>query len=227
MQNEIHITDEEIEFDDILMRYLRNELSTEEERKFVELLESDPDKKARAAAVARLIKGLKNHAKAEDNKIIESFKAKQPKTVKLFVRILAAAVIVGFGLFSGLKFYNNAENQKIAAEFGKEITISENMRGSSDEDIINELNTLFSNVEKDTDLNNTIAKLESLWQQSRSEIFNDYTNYSTNIGKALTIAYIKNNDRKAAEKVLNQMIETFGAESQASNWAEKVLERIK
>jgi len=227
MQNEIHITDEEIEFDDILMRYLRNELSTEEERKFVELLESDPDKKARAAAVARLIKGLKNHAKAEDNKIIESFKAKQPKTVKLFVRILAAAVIVGFGLFSGLKFYNNAENQKIAAEFGEEITISENMRGSSDEDIINELNTLFSNVEKDTDLNNTIAKLESLWQQSRSEIFNDYTNYSTNIGKALTIAYIKNNDRKAAEKVLNQMIETFGAESQASNWAEKVLERIK
>lgn len=227
MQNEIHITDEEIEFDDILMRYLRNELSTEEERKFVELLESDPDKKARAAAVARLIKGLKNHAKAEENKIVESFKAKQPKTVKLFVRILAAAVIVGFGLFFGLKFYNNAENQKIAAEFGKEITISENMRGSSDEDIINELNTLFSNVEKDTDLNNTIAKLESLWQQSRSEFFNDYTNYSTNIGKALTIAYIKNNDRKAAEKVLNQMIETFGAESPASNWAEKVLERIK
>lgn len=75
------------------------------------------------------------------------------------------------------------------------------------------LQMLFIKVKDSKNLDDVIHELSLYWELSTMETYNDYTNYSAEIGWKLTIAYLKNNDKKEARNVLNKLIEYYDEES--------------
>ena len=70
-------------------------------------------------------------------------------------------------------------------------------------------------------MKNTISQLEELWALAQSDTYNDYTTYEPYIGWNLAIAYLRNNDKKEARKVLEELqkISPIGTE-----YGDKILE---
>ncbi|MCR5456385.1 MAG: hypothetical protein K6F33_15520, partial [Bacteroidales bacterium] len=101
-----NINEQDIADDAKLMAFFRGELSAQEEAEFKQRLQSDSALKARAIAVARLIKGLEKEGEQRDAATIKNGE-KKSVVVKWVVHILAAAVLVGFAVFYGINEHNN------------------------------------------------------------------------------------------------------------------------
>lgn len=237
---ETNVTQEEIKFDEKLTAYLRGELSTDEEKLFLEFLENNPDKKSDAIAIARLINGIKINEKSNDDEIINALKntdndfiynvlgKEKPKKSRIikFTKILVAASVAVL-LFLGIDFFiKRSENQQLATKYASEIYLPDNFRGGEGNDVSNELKVLFTNVDNATNLNTTIEQLNTLWIKSLSEEFNEYINFSSQIGQYLVIANLKNNNRTDAKIVLKKIIETSEEGSALKTWAENILKEL-
>ena len=58
------------------------------------------------------------------------------------------------------------------------------------------------------------------------ETYNDYTDYSAEIGWNLAIAYLKDNDMKGAKKVLEKLIAITEQGSAINNESKKLLNKL-
>ena len=79
-------------------------------------------------------------------------------------------------------------------------------RGSA---IQNELFTLSDQIKEKQDLTKIISRLDSMFVTASSEGFNEYTSYHEQIGKCLVVAYLQNNERGKAIKLLEDLIEEY------------------
>ena len=68
-----------------------------------------------------------------------------------------------------------------------------------------EINALTANVRNQENLEQTIDRLSRLWALSKSDTYNDYTDFAPEIGWTLAIAHLENNDKNAAISVLTQI----------------------
>ena len=59
------------------------------------------------------------------------------------------------------------------------------------------------------------------------ETYNDYTDYSAEIGWNLAIAHLKDNDKKNARKVLEKLLETSEEGSAVNHKAKELLDKLK
>jgi hypothetical protein len=64
---------------------------------------------------------------------------------------------------------------------------------------------LFNNVAEGKDLENTTSRLKALWELSKQDTYNDYTNYAPYIGWNLAIGYLRNYEKTMARNVLYEM----------------------
>ena len=131
---------------------------------------------------------------------------KRKHRIVKFAYALAAAASIAIIATVG---YNQYERHQVVA-LGKEyaLTLSpfaeEYHRGDTST-AGEEINALTANVRNQENLEQTIDRLSRLWALSKSDTYNDYTDFAPEIGWTLAIAHLENNDKNAAISVLTQI----------------------
>ena len=123
-----------------------------------------------------------------------------------FAYALAAAASIAIIATVG---YNQYERHQVIA-LGKEYAltlspIAEEYHRGDTSTADEEINALTANVRNQENLEQTIDRLSRLWALSKSDTYNDYTDFAPEIGWTLAIAHLENNDKNAAISVLTQI----------------------
>ena len=185
-------------------RYLHGEMSSEEESVFEADLQKDNALKQQAESMARIVKGMEVVGKEHDKQLLEKMKASSgKKTSSLRWISIAASIALVFTV--SYFVYDYSATTRLGKEYAYAFPVSEVIRGEEDEDVVNTLTLLFDNVANGKDLDNTIKQLEELWALAQSDTYNDYTTYEPYIGWNLAVAYLRDNDKKEARDILEEL----------------------
>lgn len=235
------------EFDTRVDRYLRHQMTAEEEQAFRSEIASDSEKKERARITALMIKAMQQEGLSQDNKIIEEIRGMneaqfrktlglKPRVINLWPRIIkysVAACAVGFVSFGAYRYheYNQTvslgNSQYIA--YVSDLSEMNNVRGivgTSDDAIREELVMLFTNVAEGMEIKNTIEKLESLYAKSNIED-SPFNEFQDDIAWNLAIAYLKNGEREKPIPILEDMVKRNVNYPEISRPAQKLIDQIK
>lgn len=226
MENKTNIIENETMFDEVLDKYLRNQLSENEEKKFLDALEYNPALKEKADAIARLMVGMKQENDAKEDIVINNLehitesdlremlqtitrKEETPKKKNMIAirpawwLTIAASIIVlltvGINQYREYQYVTGLGN-----EYCETIKSEASSRGNDDR-TDKELISLFKNVESGHNLSETSIRLKKLWTESCDTNYNDYTNHFVEISWWLTVCYLKDNERDKAIEILNKM----------------------
>lgn len=185
-------------------RYLHGEMSPEEESVFETDLQKDDTLRQQAESMARIVKGMEVVGKEHDKQLLEKMKASfGKKTSSLRWISIAASIALVFTV--SYFVYDYSATTRLGKEYAYAFPVSEVIRGEEDEDVVNTLTLLFDNVANGKDLDNTIKQLEELWALAQSDTYNDYTTYEPYIGWNLAVAYLRDNDKKEARDILEEL----------------------
>lgn len=242
-----------LEEDDSIASYLKGQMSGEEEQSFLQELAEKPDLKERAIIMARLIKGLKEVGTAQDKETIGAILASnkqgvenatknaiqkanvaRPTTTK-FVSMrkpaawLSIAASLVFIMWLGIGYSDYRYITGLGEEYGNSSFTTEMVsRGSTtSSDTEKKLEILFKKVQDNTDLGETIHELSLCWELSTMESYNDYTDYSTEIGWNLAIAYLKDNNKKEALAILAKMATIYDADNVMGKQVRELQQKIE
>lgn len=215
--NELH----NVEQDARITRYLKGQMTADEEKAFASELKQNPELKAKAITIARMIKAMEAEGAKNDTEVVDAIKAstaneiqkiaskvsapkKQPKIFfiprKTFIAFSAAASIL-VCLFGGYRIYDNRQMSALGGEYLAYFPASDYTRGG-ESPVDKELSALYNQVEQGEGMSEAINSLERMWTESRSDTYNDFTEYSPEIGWILANAYIRENDKDKAIIVL-------------------------
>lgn len=87
------------------------------------------------------------------------------------------------------------------------------------------MKALFDNVAQNRDLDNTTSRLKTLWELSKQESYNDYTDYSPYIGWNLAIGYLENYEKAKAKEILKEMKQVYPEGTALGDKIREVLNR--
>ena len=202
--------------DERISRYMRGMMEPDEENAFLEELKNNEELRSQAISQARLVKGMKQ----VDAELKDAFRQADEDTVKRIakevsrnskrpIRWLAIAASIVFVVFVGFKSYDYYDTTNLGKEYANTFPVSTIIRGETNEDIDAELTTLFNNVAEGNDLDNTTSRLETLWELSKQDTYNDYTEYAPYIGWNLAIGYLENYEKTRAKSVLKEMKQIY------------------
>ena len=206
-----------------ISKYLQGQLTKEEELAFLEDVKKDPDFKARAIAAARLAKGISDVGKEQDKDVVNAFKiankenvmeiakkvAEEEKSTARIVafkkgfKVMSVAASILFIVFVGFQY--KEYNHVTSLGNDNAVLLDEPIFKGNESPVVDEVLTLNKNVVEKKDLDNTIQRLEVLWELSKMETYNDYTDFAPEIGWNLAIAYLKDNEKKKAANILQEM----------------------
>lgn len=239
------VTYKELQNDERLSDYLRGNMTKDGEAAFFDDLKSDKEQGAQAVSIAYLSKATKEIGEKNDNDVKEALlsisqddasaiaanairhaKAKPLRRKIVAALSIAASIIVLCAV--GVQYYNYSYTTGLADQYSSTISIGRSLsRGQEEESTYKELSSLFNNVKSGNDLDTTIKRLSVLWELSTMETYNDYTDYSTDIGWNLAIAYLKGNDGDNAKTVLTRLISITEDGSAINTKAKELKHKIK
>lgn len=199
--------------DERISRYLRGQMTLEEEAGFLKDMESDKQLKEDTINQARIIKGMRQ----ADNELLQTLKQASKSEVanalrprkKLFrnpamwLSIAASAAILVFSGYKGYDYYNTTH---LGIQYASEFPMESIMRGDSNSEVESELQTLFDHVQKRNDLTATTQRLTELWDMANQDTYNDYTDYAPYIGWYLAIGYLEDYNKDKAIITFNMML---------------------
>ena len=189
-------------------RYLQGEMTQEEEALFEEDLAKDDTLRRQAEAMARIVKGMETVGKEHDKEYIQKMKeATRKRLTPVWWMSIAAGIVIL--LTVGYHFYDRSQTIGLGQQYAYVFPTETIIRGEEDTEVTNTLTVLFDNAANGEDLDNTIERLTELWTLSKSDTYNDYTTYEPYIGWNLAIAYLRNNDKKEAKKILEEMMSEY------------------
>lgn len=137
-----------------------------------------------------------------------------------------AASLIGV-VWLGIGYYNYQHTTGLGEEFGGAFPSSMIVRGAdTPSEAEKKLEQLFTDVKDNKNIEDAIHELSLYWELSTMETYNDYTDYSAEIGWNLAIAYLKDNDRKGAKKVLERLVEISEEDSAISQKANELLNKL-
>lgn len=210
-----------LEQDDRIANFLKGKMTKEEESAFMSDIENDPEFRTKAIAMARLAKGLKSVSQQQDNDTIDALltldknevekiaknatKVKAPvismRTMSMWMSVAACLILV---VWLGVGQYNDQQMINIANESYDSFGVSSIARGDNNlSESEQKLLSLFDNVKNGKELNATIHDLEICWELSNMDVYNDYTDYSAEIGWNLAIVYLKNGEKDKCKEILS------------------------
>lgn len=202
--------------DERIGRFMQGRMDADEEAAFLEELKSDEELRNSAIAQARLVKGmrqvdeeLKEALRQSDEQTIRRVAANVVGRKKNSTRWLAIAASLIFIVFVGFKAYDYNNVTSLGREYASAFPTSTIIRGEADADIEAELAILFNNVAGEKDLDNTVSRLAKLWEISKGDTYNDYTDYAPYIGWNLAIGYLENYEKEKAKDVLMEMSQMY------------------
>lgn len=224
------IQEQELLDDERISLFMQGKMSSDEEEAFIKELKNNEDLRSRAIAQARLVKGMKQ----VDEEIKEAFRQSDEETIrgiaesvsgkkKHSVRWYAVAASVAIFAFIGFKSYDYYDTTSLGKEYANTFPTSSIIRGEADADVESELTTLFNNVAEGKDLDNTTSRLSILWEQSKQDVYNEYTDYAPYIGWNLAIGYLENYEKSKAKDVLLEMTSIYPAGSVIGDKARELL----
>lgn len=198
--------------DERISLFLQGKMTSEEEESFLDELKKNDDLCERAIIQARLVKGMKQ----VDEEIKEDFRLSDEETIrniakgisgkkKQHVRWFAVAASIIFIVFVGFKSYDYHYTTSLGKEYANTFPTSSIIRGEANDDVEIELATLFNNITECKDLENTTSHLATLWEHSKQETYNDYTDYTPYIGWNLAVGYLEKYEKSKAKFILEEM----------------------
>lgn len=198
--------------DERISRYMQGKMNADEESSFMEELKNNEDLRNQAIAQARLVKGMKQ----VDEELKDAFREADEQTIgriakeavgnkKHSARWLAIAASIVFIVFVGFKSYDYYDTTSLGREYANTFPTSTIIRGEANTDVDTELTKLFNNVAEGKDLDNTTSRLKTLWELSKQDTYNDYTDYTPYIGWNLAVGYLCNYEKAMARNVLSEM----------------------
>ena len=199
-------------------RFLRGEMSSEEETTFMDELKSNDVLRNKAVVAARMAKAMKTVGEEEDSLVKEALLTSDDHDIELIVknvtrkrskvltlRILSVAASILILVISGWHYYDYRVTTGLGNEYEMEFESSSFVRGTGTGSVNKELNSLFTKVKSGDESDNTIKRLSLLWELSTMDTYNDYSDYAPQIGWNLAIAYLKDNDKDNAMAVLTKL----------------------
>lgn len=227
------IQEQELLDDERISLFLQGKMSSDEEKAFLNELKGNEDLRNRAIAQARLVKGMRQ----VDDEIKEAFRQSDEETIrniaesvsrkkKHSVRWYAVAASVAIIAFIGFKSYDYYDTTSLGKEYANTFPTSTIIRGDADADVESELSMLFNNVAEGRDLDNTTSRLSILWEQSKQDVYNEYTDYAPYIGWNLAIGYLENYEKSKAKDVLLEMKQICPEETIVGEILNRVLSRL-
>jgi hypothetical protein len=214
-----------LEQDDRIALFLKGKMTPQEEQVFMQELKNNPELKARAVALARLVKGMKEVGRIQDEDVIGAILAADENDVKSLARNattrkvnvvpmrtmakwLSMAASILLVVWLGIGYHDYRTTTGLGEEYGTMFSTSQLTRGAGEpSEVDTRLAQLFDNVANKNDLDNTLHELSLCWELSTQEAYNDYTDYAPEIGWNLAIGYLKDNNRKQAKATLEKLTE--------------------
>lgn len=217
--NENILQEKDILNDERISRFLQGKMDTDEAAAFMEEMKNNDDLRNQAIAQARLVKGMKQ----VDEELKDAFRQADEQTIKRIAkeasetsvskkssaRWLAIAASVVFIVFVGFKSYDYYDTTSLGREYANTFPTSTIIRGEANTDVDTELTMLFNNVAEGKDLDNTTSRLKTLWELSKQDTYNDYTDYAPYIGWNLAIGYLRNYEKTKAKYFLKEMKQMY------------------
>ena len=217
--NENKLQEKDLLNDERISRFLQGKMKADEEATFMEEMKNNEDLRNQAIAQARLVKGMKQ----VDEELKDAFRQTDEQTIrriaketsetnvnkKSSARWLAIAASVVFIVFVGFKSYDYYDTTSLGKKFANTFPTTSIIRGETNTDVETELSTLFDNVAEGNDLDNTTSRLATLWELSKQDTYNDYTDYAPYIGWNLAIGYLENYEKTRAKEILNEMKQLY------------------
>ena len=226
------IQDKDLANDERISRFMQGLMEADEEAAFQTELKNNEKLRNQAIAQARLVKGMKQ----VDEELKEMFRHTDEQTLRNIAnqvtarknrstRWLAIAASVVFIVFVGFKSYDYYDTTNLGKEYANAFPTSSIVRGELNTDVESELKALFDNVAQNRDLDNTTSRLKTLWELSKQESYNDYTDYSPYIGWNLAIGYLENYEKAKAKEILKEMKQVYPEGTALGDKIREVLNR--
>ena len=233
-QAAIWSNDQMSHFDDLTNRFLKKQLTSEEEAQYLNKLKEIPALRKRAQVIALAVEQMGEVSKEASRDLIgrigkqseaafrrvAQLPAKQVRLWPRVARYAAAASVIFFVGFGGYKYYQYDQTISLGAEYYQPMDA---IYRSPEDNTIKELAKVFKNVETGDNLTETITQLTKFYSLAKSDEYSDYSLYTVDIAWNLAIAHLKDNDRKAAIKILEEIIQ----DNQGKAIADKAAELIK
>ena len=226
------IQEKDLVNDERISRFMQGLMEADEEDAFQIELKNHEELRNQAIAQARLVKGMKQ----VDEELKEMFQRTDEQTIRNIAnrvtarknrstRWLAIAASVVFIVFVGFKSYDYYDTTNLGKEYANAFPTSSIVRGELNTDVESELKALFDNVAQNRDLDNTTSRLKTLWELSKQESYNDYTDYSPYIGWNLAIGYLENYEKAKAKEILKEMKQVYPEGTALGDKIREVLNR--
>jgi len=233
--NENIVQERELQNDERISRFMQGQMNADEEAAFMEEMKNNENLRNQAIAQARLVKGMKQ----VDDELKDAFRQADEQTIKRIAkeasdtsvskkspaRWLAIAASVVFIVFVGFKSYDYYDTTSLGKEYANAFPVSSIIRGEENTDVETELSTLFNNVAEGKELDNTISRLATLWELSKQDTYNDYTDYAPYIGWNLAIGYLENYEKAKAKDVLMEMKQAYPEKTALGDKIREVLNK--
>ncbi len=230
--NENSVQEKDLLNDERISRYMQGKMNADEESAFMEELNSNEDMRNHAIAQARLVKGMKQ----VDEELKDAFREADEQTIKdianvavggkkNYVRWLSIAASIVFIVFVGFKSYDYYDTTSLGREYANTFPVSTIIRGETNADVDTELTTLFNNVAEGKNLDNTTSRLKTLWDLSKQDTYNNYTDYAPYIGWNLVIGYLENYEKAKAKEILKEMKQIYPEGTALGDKIREVLNR--
>lgn len=231
--NENIVQEKDLLNDERISRFMQGMMESEEETAFMEELKNNTNLRDQAIAQARLVKGMKQ----VDEELKGAFREADEQTIRSIVNDavgrknksihwLAIAASIVFIVFVGFKSYDYYDTTSLGRKFANTFPTSTIIRGETNADVDTELTILFNNVAEGKDLDNTTSRLQTLWELSKQDTYNDYTDYAPYIGWNLAIGYLRNYEKTKSKDVLVEMKELYPEESAIGSKVRIVLDAL-
>lgn len=226
------IQEKDLVNDERISRFMQGLMEADEEDAFQIELKNNEELRNQAIAQARLVKGMKQ----VDEELKEMFQRTDEQTIRIIAnrvtarknrstRWLAIAASVVFIVFVGFKSYDYYDTTNLGKEYANAFPTSSIIRGELNTDVESELKALFDNVAQNRDLDNTTSRLKTLWELSKQESYNDYTDHSPYIGWNLAIGYLENYEKAKAKEILKEMKQVYPEGTALGDKIREVLNR--
>jgi len=194
-------------------RFLREQMSPEENDAFLNDLKNDKDLREEAQMMALMIKEMKAEQIKQSGKLTEDVLAeeKQAKTARIISMVrwplsIAAMFILIFG--ATLLWNRQSDSEILFNEYYQPYVV-QGERGGDDDAIKEELANLYNKVGTEDDVTPIITRLLTIYDNilSNNVDYAEYIYYEKDIVKYLALAYIKNNDLDKAKRLLKPYAE--------------------
>lgn len=219
--------------DERISRFMQGMMESEEETAFMEELKNNTDLRDQAIAQARLVKGMKQ----VDEEMKDAFREADEQAIRSIaneavgrknksIHWLAIAASIVFIVFVGFKSYDYYDTTSLGREYANTFPTSTIIRGETNADVDTELTILFNNVAEGKDLDNTTSRLATLWELSKQDTYNDYTDYAPYIGWNLAVGYLRNYEKAKAKDILKEIEKMYPKETTMGNKARILHKKI-